>query len=870
MEDEDTNDVLSDESDDEDHEVIDKLIAQVSGNPYLYDGHIQLINAVKKIGDLEKLRNAREKMSELFPLTEALWLDWIKDETSLAISKEEKLKICDLYERAAKDYITVDLWVEYAQFAIGVLGDMDNGLEKCRDLFERGIMAIGLNVYRGWLIWEAFRGFELAILRTLEPASEDDEEQCENYEKQKDRIINIFKRQLTVPLFGMELTYKDMLDFVEEVDSNTQLGYNKALAKLGKVLPYEDALASDEPPRLSSYLAYIDYEISEGEPSRVHCLFERAIVENCLSSDLWRKYTEYLHTKLNIESIIIPVYERAVRNCPWSVEIWQGYLRVLEKYGHPTEKIKSTVEKALSSGFTTPNELRQLWMTYLEYLKRQIKWDNEHKEELELLRTAFEKTHSYLTESFGYDGDPQMEVLQYWARVEALHCKNMEKAREIWNDIMQQGHAKYASMWLEFIRLERMFGDAKSTRKTFVRALYAASDWPESIGEAWLHFERDEGTLEQYEAAILKINNRIKAVTEQRQKAEDNSKEKTERSGVGKKKNSKLIEKNVEKKGVKRKINRDDEGKESVDSDGFTVPQAKVAKRSKLEKSKLTEASTSNDKEKPDIVAKKPIYDKTKDDRTVFISNLLFDVTEEQIKEFFSKVGEIMELRLVKDFKGRSKGYGYVEFLTSDLVSNALKQDREAIGGRPVFVSKCKDKKNDTVSKQFKYATGLEKKKLFIRGLPFSLTQEQLVEMFKVYGDLKEARLVTYRNGHSKGIAYVEYNNESDASGALLKVDGLVINEHTISVDISNPPGRKDRETSGQKSDVLSLGGGDRSSGPRSHARTKLSFIPRAVNRTQSNSNESGQSGSAENGDAKNNSTGKPLNNNDFRSMLFN
>jgi len=92
-------------------------------------------------------------------------------------------------------------------------------------------------------------------------------------------------------------------------------------------------------------------------------------------------------------------------------------------------------------------------------------------------------------------------------------------------------------------------------------------------------------------------------------------------------------------------------------------------------------------------------------------------------------------------------------------VKKALEKDREPIDNRPVFVSKC-DPDKTTRQKQFKYNTTLEKNKLFVKGLPFSLTADGLRDLFKVHGDLKDCRLVTYRNGHSKGLAYVEFIDE--------------------------------------------------------------------------------------------------------------
>ena len=44
----------------------------------------------------------------------------------------------------------------------------------------------------------------------------------------------------------------------------------------------------------------------------------------------------------------------------------------------------------------------------------------------------------------------------------------------------------------------------------------------------------------------------------------------------------------------------------------------------------------------------------------------------------------------------------------------------------------------------------MEKQKIFISGLPFSCTKEQLEELCKSHGTIKEVRLVTYRSGKPK------------------------------------------------------------------------------------------------------------------------
>ena len=44
----------------------------MADNPYVYNGHIELIKVLREAGELDDLRQARQKMSELFPLSEGM------------------------------------------------------------------------------------------------------------------------------------------------------------------------------------------------------------------------------------------------------------------------------------------------------------------------------------------------------------------------------------------------------------------------------------------------------------------------------------------------------------------------------------------------------------------------------------------------------------------------------------------------------------------------------------------------------------------------------------------------------------------------------------------------------------------------------
>jgi len=101
-------------------------------------------------------------------------------------------------------------------------------------------------------------------------------------------------------------------------------------------------------------------------------------------------------------------------------------------------------------------------------------------------------------------------------------------------------------------------------------------------------------------------------------------------------------------------------------------------------------------------------------------------------------------LQTNKNYQGRSKGFGYVELESDEAALDALDKDRQQVKNRPMFVSRCEPDKM-TRPKQFHFSQGMEKNKLFVKGLPFSTTKENLEQLFGQYGTLKDVRLVTYR-----------------------------------------------------------------------------------------------------------------------------
>uniref|UniRef100_A0A8C5EET0 Spliceosome associated factor 3, U4/U6 recycling protein n=1 Tax=Gouania willdenowi TaxID=441366 RepID=A0A8C5EET0_GOUWI len=859
---------------------------KLSINAFDYNCHIDLIKLLKQEGELERLRKARQKMSELFPLTEELWLDWLKDEKRLAEGEQNRESVYELFERAVKDYICPDIWQEYAVYSIGGMGS-PGGIDKARAIFERSVTAVGLHMTKGWTVWDAYRVFENNILSSVQVCCRiPSHQEQEMLNAQLERIHTLFRRQLAVPLMDMEATYAEYEEWSDRGVAETIINqYKQALQRMEKCRPFEEALLAAEPPKLAEYQAYIDFELKEGDPARIVMIFERTLAENCLVPDMWEKYNNYLDRQLKVKDLVLSTHERAVRNCPWTMGLWRSYLLALERHHVDHQTVSDVFEKALNAGFIQATDYVDIWQAYLDYLRRRVDFTKESSKELEELRSTFSRSLEYMKqdveERFGESGDPSCIIMQNWARIEALHCKNMQKARELWDHIMTKGNAKFANMWLEYYNLERAYGDAPHCRKALHRAVQCTADYPEHVCEVLLTFERVEGSLEDWDVAVQKTETRLNRVNEQRvaEKEANMARVDDERSEQRRQaKADKKAQKKFQKGGraaEKRKAEHEDLSQEwKEDSPKRHKGNGDYCTLELMETEKIPQSGRNAPPGyKPTPPASKPQRlddDKPElrnDNSSVFISNLAYALEEPEVKlrTLFETCGPIKQVRPVFSNKGTFKGYGYIQFETSMSVPEALKLDRQDVEGRPMYVSPCVDKTKNPDFKVFKYNMSMEKQKIFISGLPFSYTKEQLEQLCKSHGTVKDVRLVTYRSGKSKGLAYVEFADEAQASQAVLKLDGTDVEDKKIAVAISNPPPRNASDKPGSSrgtSDLVPR----QAYGARGRGRTQLSLLPRSLHRGQS-----APVGTVENGTAsKAAGEPKPLSNSDFAKMLLN
>ena len=79
----------------------------------------------------------------------------------------------------------------------------------------------------------------------------------------------------------------------------------------------------------------------------------------------------------------------------------------------------------------------------------------------------------------------------------------------------------------------------------------------------------------------------------------------------------------------------------------------------------------------------------------IYVGDLSYDVTEDDLKAIFSEFGEVDSLNIIKDkFSGRSKGFGFVEMPNNSEADKAIEAlNGTELKGRNLKVNQAKPRK---------------------------------------------------------------------------------------------------------------------------------------------------------------------------------
>ncbi|KAF9496166.1 splicing factor, CC1-like protein [Pleurotus eryngii] len=232
--------------------------------------------------------------------------------------------------------------------------------------------------------------------------------------------------------------------------------------------------------------------------------------------------------------------------------------------------------------------------------------------------------------------------------------------------------------------------------------------------------------------------------------------------------------------------------------------------------------------------------------RSVFVSQLAARLTARDLGYFFEdKLGEgtVMDARIVTDrLSRRSKGIGYVEFRTIELVEKALSLSGTVVMGLPIMVQLTEAERNrlHPGDGNLNLPPGVSAPhgamQLYVGSLHFNLTESDIKQVFEPFGELEFVDL--HRDpmtGRSKGYAFVQYKRAEDAKMALEQMEGFELAGRTLRVNTVHEKGTAKYT---QQDTLDESGGGNLNAASRQALMQKLARIePAPVTPTDSKPN---------------------------------
>eukprot|EP01128_Nolandella_sp_AFSM9_P007360 TRINITY_DN4001_c0_g1_i1.p1 TRINITY_DN4001_c0_g1~~TRINITY_DN4001_c0_g1_i1.p1 ORF type:complete len:912 (-),score=197.18 TRINITY_DN4001_c0_g1_i1:94-2829(-) len=791
------------------------LNQEVAEQPTNYTRHIAVVEYCREHGELVQARRAREKLSLHFPLHESLWLQWIDDELKF----DDADYLGPLFERAVKDYFSVELWLRRMTFE-QEQGDDDEALGKARAVCKDAVRLVGSHVKLGAKVWRNYIEYEKAIAE-IEP------------EKSAKIIRSLYERALSMPLYTMEHLRNEYTEYEQSLgekglkECSFEVQYQQALKKLEERRPFEEQISdatdvnSIDWSQLPAWAEYVTYEKANGNPVSVEQLYQRCVKNYFLSPDVWVGYLDYMETTFKAApEKIEPVYKQLFRNIPGNSAFRIRFMQFLEREkGSGREslaEIDSVAEEALSAGLEGQDGYQKLFEALIDaHLRAAPKsgWGKsnnkkkaklEREEAIKSMRALFSRAIDFMTLYFEKSHAVD-QVEAFWADVECFVFEEYEAAASLFETMFARPSLCYSLHHYGIIL--RGYTSAQEWDK--VRAVYrdAVSKLRNqhdrtSVNTAYRDFERQHGTLQQVLEAEQLIQYEIARYEEVKQELAEQRQQ--SRGNKQNKQRKKKPTPNKSKRPRTKTVGKDENGTAAAASAAVTVDNRMDTGGDARENAKQNKGAT----ESPSKKAKTSASELKVDPRIVLVSNIPEGIPPSQLRRVFSEFGEVIEVRVQP-----KKHQAYVEFEVEDSAQASIAKSAELLGASisgvmgDMSLRTPEKKKGDamdtgedstlTINGQTLIvisAPGLapvtgakEQLTLVVFRLNFKTSEQQLKQYIETVCPVKSVRIPAVK-GKSKGFAYIECFSAEDMQKIIEAKHDTKVNEtdqYSIKVEVS-------------------------------------------------------------------------------------
>ncbi|KAM4610101.1 polyadenylate-binding protein 1-like [Polymixia lowei] len=166
----------------------------------------------------------------------------------------------------------------------------------------------------------------------------------------------------------------------------------------------------------------------------------------------------------------------------------------------------------------------------------------------------------------------------------------------------------------------------------------------------------------------------------------------------------------------------------------------------------------------------------------VYIKNFGEDYTDENLKEVFSKFGKTLSVRVMKDERGRSRGFGFVNYCSHEDAQKAVEEmNGKELNGKVLYVGRAQKRmeRQGELKRKFDLIKQDRMQRyqgvnLYVKNLDDSIDDERLRKEFAPYGTITSAKVMT-DGSQSRGFGFVCFSSPEEATKAVTEMNGRIV-----------------------------------------------------------------------------------------------
>lgn len=228
-----------------------------------------------------------------------------------------------------------------------------------------------------------------------------------------------------------------------------------------------------------------------------------------------------------------------------------------------------------------------------------------------------------------------------------------------------------------------------------------------------------------------------------------------------------------------------DESSSSEDESGSEQEEEVSTKRSRSEDEDGDEEEQEEERPKKTVKVEEVVKKSFgADGATIWVGQLSYDATADNIREHFKSCGQVTDVRLRLDPQtGRSRGFAHIDFSDEAGKAAAMELDGTEFMGRTIKVDNATPATPRAKDTNF----GPKTNTVFMANLAHSLDEDSIRQAFEKFGTIVgDVRLPFNREtGKIRGIAYIEFETEDQAEAAVKGMNGVSIEGRPIRTDFS-------------------------------------------------------------------------------------